>query len=41
VNAFLDVEDAPGRRGERRLHRLRGSIRTGLVGLKRHLEVSA
>jgi hypothetical protein len=41
VNAFLDVEDVPGRRGERRLHRLRGSIRAGLVGLKRHLEAGA
>ena len=41
VNAFLDVEDVPGRRGERRLHRMRGSIRAGLVGLKRHLEATA
>jgi hypothetical protein len=40
VNVFLQVSDAPGRRGERRLRRMRGSIRAGLVGLKRRLEAT-
>jgi hypothetical protein len=37
VNAFLDVEGTAGR-SARRLLRMRGAIRTGLVGLKRRLE---
>ena len=40
VNVFLQVPDAPGRRGERRLRRMRGSIRAGLVGLKLRLETT-
>lgn len=39
VNAFLEV--APGRWADRRLLRMRGAIRRGLVGLKRRLEESA
>ena len=39
VNVFLEVPDAPpGRRGERRLLRMRGAVRRGLVGLKRRFE---
>lgn len=40
VNAFLEVPDAPGRRAERRLRRMRASIRAGLVGLKVRLEAA-
>ena len=38
VNVFLETSGARGRSGERRLRRMRGSIRAGLVGLKRRLE---
>ncbi|MCA1727746.1 MAG: hypothetical protein LC722_08910 [Actinobacteria bacterium] len=39
VNVLVDVPDAPpGRRGERRLLRMRGAVRRGLVGLKRRFE---
>lgn len=37
VNVFLDVEGAAGR-SARRVLRMRGAIRTALVGLKRRLE---
>jgi hypothetical protein len=39
VNAFLDVPAPRSRwRGDRRLIRMRGAVRTGLVGLKKRLE---
>jgi hypothetical protein len=41
VNAFLEVPlRRPGRRATRRLLRLRGMVRRGLVGLKKELERS-
>jgi len=40
VNAFLDLPARPGRRASRRLLRLRGAVRRGLVGLKKELEGS-
>lgn len=41
VNVFFQTPSARGRPGERRLRRMRGSIRAGLVGLKRRLEARA
>jgi uncharacterized protein YndB with AHSA1/START domain len=40
VNAFLQIPGV-GRRADRRIRRMRGAIRSGLVGLKRRLEVRA
>jgi len=41
VNAFLDVPaGGAGWRASRRLLRMRGAVRRGLVGLKKELEVS-
>lgn len=42
VNVFLEVGDSPsGRRGERRLLRMRSAVRRGLIGLNRRFEGAA
>ena len=41
VNVFLQLTDAQGRSSHRRLRRMRGAVRTGLVGLKRRLEAGS
>lgn len=41
VNAFLQISAVPGGGTDRRVRRMRGAIRMGLVGLKRRLESAA